>query len=179
MSSVNKQSLREEFNTLKAQFERLCAEGKMASESRALFQAMLTLFHLLMAVFMERVTTKDSRNSSKPSSQTPEDDTATGRSGAKGKGEPQNHALCDNTRTVQSVEIAEVLVCETCGEDLSNTPCAGHERRTKIDIIFEKVLCHVDAEIKQCPDVRHEPRGVSPPTWPVRYNMGRASRPMF
>jgi transposase len=174
MSSVNKQSLREEVDTLKTQFERLCAEGKMASESRALFQAMLTLFNLLMAVFMERVTTKDSRNSSKPSSQTPEDDTATGRPGTKGKGKPQNHARCDNTRTVQSVEIAEVHVCETCGEDLSDTPCAGHERRTKIDIIFEKVLCHVDAEIKQCPRCKAQTKGHFPVEMagPIQYGPG-------
>jgi len=174
MSSVNKQSLREELDTLKAQFERLCAEGKMASESRALFQAMLTLFNLLMAVFMERVTTKDSRNSSKPSSQTPEDDTATGRPGAKGKGKPQNNARCDNTRTVQTVQVAEVLVCETCGEDLSNTPCVGHERRTKIDIIFEKVLCHVDAEIKHCPRCEARTKGRFPADMPgpIQYGPG-------
>ncbi len=174
MSSVNKQSLREEVDTLKAQFERLCAEGKMASESRALFQAMLTLFNLLMAVFMERVTTKDSRNSNKPSSQTLEDDTATGRPGAKGKGKPQNNARSDNTRTVQSVELAEVHVCETCGEDLSNTPCARHERRTKIDIVFEKVLCHVDAEIKQCPRCQARTKGRFPADMagPIQYGPG-------
>jgi len=174
MSSVNKQSLREEIDTLKAQFERLCAEGKMASESRALFQAMLTLFNLLMAVFMERVTTKNSKNSSKPSSQTLEDDTATGRPGAKGKGKPQNHARCDNTRTVQSVEIARLHVCETCGEDLSNIPCSGHERRTKIDIIFEKVLCHVDAEIKLCPRCEAQTKGRFPADMagPIQYGPG-------
>jgi transposase len=174
MSSVNKQSLREEFNTLKAQFERLCVEGKMASESRALFQAMLTLFELLMAVFMERVTTKDSRNSGKPSSQTVGDDTAVGRPGAKGKGKLQNNTRSDNTRTVQTVEIAQVHVCETCGEDLSNTPCAGHERRTKIDIIFEKVLCHVDAEIKQCPRCEARTKGRFPADMagPIQYGPG-------
>ena len=37
MASVNKNSLREEFGTLKAQFEHLSADGKMAAESRALF----------------------------------------------------------------------------------------------------------------------------------------------
>ena len=34
MASVNQQSLREEFATLKAEFERLSAEGKMAAEMR-------------------------------------------------------------------------------------------------------------------------------------------------
>jgi len=50
MASVNKQSLREEFDALKAEFERLSAAGKMAVESRALFQAMLMLFEVLMAL---------------------------------------------------------------------------------------------------------------------------------
>lgn len=174
MSSVNKQSLREEFETLKAQFAHLCADGKMGSESRALFQAMLMLFELLMAVFMERRTTKDSKNSSKPSSQTAKDDTAVGQPGAKGKGKAENNVRSGNTRTVESVEVAEVHVCETCGEDLANTPCVGHERRTKIDIIFEKVVSHVDAEIKQCPRCEARTKGHFPADMPgpLQYGPG-------
>jgi hypothetical protein len=61
MASVNKASLREEFDTLKGAFERLCANGKMTEDSRALFQALLVLFELLMAVFMEKRTAKNSR----------------------------------------------------------------------------------------------------------------------
>ena len=174
MSSVNKESLREEFNTLKARFERLCAEEKMGSESRALFQAMLMLFELLMAVFMERRTTKDSNNSSKPSSQTHGDDTAASRPGANGKGKAQNHARSSNTRTVETVQVSQVHVCETCGEDLDNTPCDGHERRTKIDIVFEKVVSHVEAEIKQCPRCQERTKGRFPADMPgpLQYGSG-------
>jgi transposase len=86
MASVNKHTLREEFDGLKARFEQLSAAGKMSEDSRTLFQAMLMLFELLMAVFMERRATKDSRNSSLPSSQTEKDETATTQSGSKGKG---------------------------------------------------------------------------------------------
>jgi len=140
MASVNKQSLREEFDTLKARFEALAADGKMAAESRALFQAMLMLFEVLMAVFMEKRTAKDNSNSSLPSSQsTKEDDTAT-RPGRHTKGKAQNGARAGNTRTIETVHVAQVSVCETCGEDLSETPCHGHERRTRIDVIFEKVV---------------------------------------
>ena len=64
MASVNKASLREEFAALKGQFERLCAEGKVTGETHALFQALLMLFELLMAVFMEKHTPKSSRNPS-------------------------------------------------------------------------------------------------------------------
>ena len=144
MASVNKQSLREEFDTLKARFERLCTDGQMAAESRALFQAMLMLFEVLMAVFMERHTTKDNSNSSKPSSQTPKDDTAITRAGANGKGKAHNDARCANTRTVETVQTAEVSVCERCGEGLSDTVPVGHERRTRIDILFEKVVALKD-----------------------------------
>ena len=65
MPSVNKQSLREEFDSLKVRFEQLSAAGKMSEDSRTLFQAMLMLFELLMAVFMERRTTKG-RNGNEP-----------------------------------------------------------------------------------------------------------------
>jgi hypothetical protein len=174
MSSVNKQSLREEFQALKVQFERLCADGKMGPESRALFQAMWMLLELLMAVFMERGTTKDSKNSSKPSSQTAKDDTAVSQPGSKGKGKAENNARSGNTRTVETVQVAQVHVCETCGEELGNTPCVGRERRTKIDIIFEKVVSHVDAEIKQCPRCQARTKGRFPEDMPgpLQYGPG-------
>jgi len=174
MPSVNRQSLREEFDTLKAQFESLCAEDKVGSEIRALVQAMLMLFELLMAVFMEKRTTKDSKNSSKPSSQTSKDETASSQPGAKGKGKEQNDARSGNSRTVKTVQVSEVHVCETCGEDLGNTPCCGHERRTKIDIIFEKVISHVDAEIKQCPACQAKTKGPFPADMPgpLQYGPG-------
>ena len=76
MIAVNQSSLRAEFDALKARFESLCAAGKMSAESRALFDALLMLFELLMAVFMEKHTPKSSANSSLPASQSPNDDTA-------------------------------------------------------------------------------------------------------
>ena len=42
MATVNKSSLRAEFDALKARFESLCAAGKMSADSRALFDALLS-----------------------------------------------------------------------------------------------------------------------------------------
>jgi len=159
MASVDKASLREEFDTLKGEFERLCANGRMGQESRALFQALLMLFELLMAVFMEKRTAKHNRNSSLPSSQTPKDDDTALRPATRGKGKNEQAALAGNTRTRETVTVAAVELCEVCGEDLSETPCRGHERRTKIDIVFEKVVEHVDAQIKRCPVCRTTQKG--------------------
>ena len=86
MATVNKSSLRAEFDALKARFESLCVAGTMSAESRAVFDALLMLFELLMAVFMEKHTPKSSANSSLPASQSPNDETARTHPGAKGKG---------------------------------------------------------------------------------------------
>jgi transposase len=174
MARVNKQSLREDFDALKAEFKRLCAAGKMATESRALFHGMLMLFEVLMAVFMEKRTAKDNRNSSLPSSQTPKNDDTATQPGANGKGKAQNDIRSGNTRTVETVQVVPVHQCETCGEDLSDTPGEGYERRTKIDIIFEKVVSHVDAEIKTCPGCRFQTKGKFPADMPgpLQYGSG-------
>ncbi len=174
MATVNKQSLREEFDTLKGRFEQLSADGKMTEESRTLFQALLMLFELLMAVFMERRTTKDSSNSSLPSSQTEKDDTATTRPGANGKGKSHDDHRSANTRTIETTEVVKVNRCQSCGEALSETPCQGHERRTRIDILFEKVVTHVDAEIKRCPHCQAQSKGRFPADMPgpLQYGPG-------
>jgi transposase len=174
VASVNKQSLREEFDALKARFEQLVAEGKMAGESRALVEALLILLRLLMAVFMERHTTKTSANSSKPSSQMPKDESALSRSGSNAKGNTLDRARSSNSRTVETVQVAKVTFCEHCGEDLRKVACRGHERRTQIDIVFEKVVFHVDAEIKRCPQCRMQSRGPFPEAFsgPLQYGAG-------
>lgn len=171
MPSVNKQSLREEFDQLKMRFENLSNEGKITQETTALFQSMIMLFELLIAVFMEKKTRKNNRNSSIPSSQTSKDRTFIG---ANGKGKKYNGVLSENTRTVETTQVAEIKDCEFCGEPLKDIPATDHERRTKIDIIFEKVVSHVDAEIKVCPRCNMQNKGRFPEDMagPLQYGPG-------
>ena len=174
MATVNKSSLRAEFDALKARFESLCAEGKMSAESRALVDALLMLFEVLMAVFMEKHTPKSSANSSPPASQSPNDDTARTRPGAKGKGPSYHDARYANTRTRESARVLSVDACQRCGEDLTDAACTGHERRTLIDIVFEKVVRHADAQIKHCPRCHAETRARFPREMPgpLQYGPG-------
>lgn len=174
MASVNRQSLREEFEALKGRFAQLGAAGKVGAESGALIEALLMLLQLLMAIFLEKTTPKTSANSSKPSSQTEKDETALGRAGPHTKGRAYDPSRSANTRTVETITISKVGFCETCGEDLRAVRPRGHERRTQIDIVFEKVLTHVDAEIKSCPHCAGETRGAFPEAFagPVQYGLG-------
>ncbi|MBK6349544.1 MAG: transposase [Proteobacteria bacterium] len=59
-------------------------------------------------------------------------------------------------------------------EDLREVRPQGHERRTQIDIVFEKVLSHVDAQIKSCPHCGAETRAPFPETFfgPLQYGSG-------
>ena len=174
MATVNKASLRTEFDALKARFESLCAEGKMPPESRALVDALLMLFELLMAVFMEKHTPKSPANSGLPPSQSPNDATARSRPGAKGKGPSYNAERCANTRTREHVRVLGVDSCARCGEDLTDTACTGHQRRSLVDIVFEKVVRHADAEIKHCPRCHTEARARFPAEMPgpLQYGPG-------
>ena len=171
MPNVNQQSLREEFDQLKVRFENLSNQGKITQETTALFQSMIMLFELLIAVFMEKKTRKNNRNSSIPSSQTSKDRTFIG---ANGKGKKHNGVLSENTRTVETTQVAEIKDCEFCGEPLEDIPATDHERRTKIDIIFEKVVSHVDAQIKVCPRCNMQNKGRFPEDMagPLQYGPG-------
>jgi hypothetical protein len=173
--SVNKESLREEFTALRERFGQLSTDGKVGAESRALIEALLMLMQVLMAVFMEKNTPKTSTNSSKPSSRAEKDESAISASpGTHTKGKPYDPSRSANTRTVETVQVSKVSFCEECGEDLRGVAPVRYERRTQIDIVFEKVLSHVDAEIKPCPHCDTETRAPFPETFsgPVQYGAG-------
>ena len=151
MANIDKKSVRSEVDKVKAEFESLCDAGKVSSEIKVLMGSMLMIMELILSIFLERQTRKNSKNSSLPPSQTDKDETSLPPKGSHKKGKHENKSMADNARVVETVTVAEVNSCEGCGEDLQECPTQGHERRTKIDILFEKVVDHIDAEIKQCP----------------------------
>ncbi len=173
MSTVNKLSLREEVERIKNEFDQLAKEKKINPETRMLFQSMLMLINLLVSIFLEKTTKKTSKNSSIPSSQTEKDESSI-RPETKDKGKLESDSTVDNTRTVETVTIATVEYCDVCGEDLSKVKSHSHERRTKIDIIFEKTVEHHDAEKKICPNCDSEVKGTFPSDMPgpLQYGNG-------
>lgn len=174
MANLDKASVRTEVSRLKADFEKLCADGKITSESQAVMNSLFMVVELILAIFLERTTQKDTTNSSKPSSQTGKDESALGHPGSHGKGKPENKCASQNRRTVENVTLSQVETCDGCGEDLTGVPCTQVERRSKIDIVFEKVVEHVDAEIKQCPTCEATVKGRFPTDLqgPLQYGNG-------
>jgi transposase len=151
VATFNKQSVREEFDKIKTSFDAQINSGKVPAETVALFNALIMLVGIILSILMEKATKKNSANSSIPPSQTGPDETAVGK-GKKGSanGEAKITTM-GNTRTVETVTLLNVLACKNCGHDLSQAKCECVERRTRIDIIFEKTAEHFDAEVKKCP----------------------------
>lgn len=174
MASIDKTSVREEFDRLKTEFNQLNTDKKINKDVKILMQSMFLLFELILSIFLEKKTKKSSKNSSMPPSQTEKDETAANQQGSKGKGKNENNDTADNTRTIETITTAKVFTCNTCGENLTDTPLCGCERRTKIDIIFEKTLEHIDAEIKRCPSCNAETKGTFPIDMhgPLQYGNG-------
>lgn len=159
MATIDKISVREQVEQLKQQFEQLRATGKVNDETQALMSSLLLIVELILSIFLEKKTRKKNRNSSIPSSQTDKDSTALPISKSKGK---QVSGEVHNTRVVETVTVSKAETCSSCGSSLTDVPCHQHERRTRIDIVFEKVAEHVDAEIKQCPNCKSTVKGEFP-----------------
>jgi len=174
MANIDKSSVRNEVSRLKADFEQLCADGKITSESKVLMNSLFMIIELILSIFLERVTKKDNNNSSIPSSQTDKDESAIGHQGSHGKGKKDRSGLAKNNRVKETVTVSAVDSCAVCGEDLKATACTTHERRTKIDIVFEKVVEHIDAEVKQCPRCAATVKGPFPSAMhgPLQYGDG-------
>ena len=73
MATVNTASVREEIARVEQEIAGLSETGKVSDESRMLFNTLLMIVNMLVAIFMERSTKKTSKNSSIPPSQTTED----------------------------------------------------------------------------------------------------------
>ena len=171
MATIDKISVREEIDRLKHEFEQLCSAGKVSSEIQDVMNSLLVIVELILSIFLEKKTRKNSRNSSLPSSQTKKDETSKTTHKSKGRGKKVNGEV-SNTRVKETVSVARVQTCDICGVALDNTPCCGHERRTKIDIVFEKVVEHIDAEIKHCPNCEATVKGQFPQDMPGKLQYG-------
>ena len=79
MANINQTSVREELDRLKGEFTRLSSEQAVSGEIKMLMSGMLTLLELICAIFLEKKTVKNNKNSSKPSSQTDKDESALDR----------------------------------------------------------------------------------------------------
>lgn len=171
---MDKQSVREEFDRIKKDFSNLSQSKKVSPEIKVIVNSLMMLVEIILSIFLEKKTKKTKDNSGTPPSQTDKDESSLGSSGGKGKGKSETNQMASNTRTVETTTIIPVDFCKHCGASLKDIPCEHYERRTTIDIIFEKTVTHMDAEIKECPDCDAKVKGEFPDNMqgPLQYGDG-------
>ena len=98
-----------------------------------------------------RQTHQNNRNSSIPPSKPNRINSPWRKNWSQGKRQKKRHGLAHNGYEPKTITVAEVKACQICNDPLTDVPGTHYERRTKIDIVFEKVVRHVEAEIRQCP----------------------------
>lgn len=150
MATIHTNSIREELLRIKEEFASQIKANKVSPESSMLIKSLIILLELVFSIFLEKTTKKTSLNSNKPSSQTGKDNTFI-KKGSHGKGKSEDEISTDNSRTIVTDIVLPVNACYGCGETLEQVESSSRERRTRIDIVFEKTIEHFDAEIKQCP----------------------------
>ncbi len=113
MASINKESVREEFDKIKQNFQDLVAAGKVTPETKALVDTLFMLVSIIMSIFMEKLTKKNSKNSSIPPSQTPPDESSNNTDSKHGKNKNTAQAgKAENIRTVEYVTVLNVSNCD-------------------------------------------------------------------
>lgn len=174
MATLDKLSVREQFDKIKVSFDEQVKAGKVTSEVVTLVNTLIMLFSIVLSIFLEKNTKKTSANSGIPPSQTGKDETTPGKNKTNGKGHQETSTMAENTRTIESVTTITVATCDRCGEDLSQVNALNTERRTRIDIIFEKTVEHLDAEEKNCPACHSITKGEFPSdlAGPLQYGNG-------
>jgi len=176
MASLDKRSVRDEFDKIKSDLDQLSKDGKVSVEVGLVIRSLFTLLEIVLAIFMEKKTKKTSNNSGIPPSQTDPDETATDASDGgsnRKKRKFKNNDFDNRTETV-TVEVLQPVYCDACQTDLTDTPESTRERRTLIDILFEKTTTHVDVIEKVCPtcNARNKPDFPKQMAGPLQYGSG-------
>ena len=169
MATVNKASLRAEFDALKARFEALCAAGKMPPRKSHPVRRPADAVRAADGGVHGKAHREEPRQlRPAPPRKSPDDATARTRPRYQGQGAPHRTRRALRTRAPgpTSPSCASML-CARCGEDLTDTACnTATSRRTLVDIEFVKVVRHADADIKHCPRCHTETRACFPDTMP-------------
>ncbi len=165
---MTKESLRKQFEKIKNESNLALEDKSTPAHVRALFTSLISLFEIMILVFLEKKTRKTSSNSGLPPSQ------GFGSNGNRNTGKGSRQSVTNevsNIRTTETVETLTAQECHNCGADLSEQKVISAESRVKIDIIYEVIHHTVVCEVKKCEICGEKTKGEFPKDMqgPVQY----------
>jgi transposase len=165
---MSKEALRKQFDKIKAESELALADKSTPAHVRALFTSLISLFEIMITVFLEKKPRKTSSNSGLPPSH------GFGSNGNRNTTTTDRQNVTNEVSNVRTIETEEIITpedCRSCGADLSGEKVTGAESRVKIDIIYEVIHHTVTCEVKECKVCGEKNKGKFPESMngPVQY----------
>jgi hypothetical protein len=156
---VNKLSIRNQIEKLKADSVSIVESKSVPPEAKFFIQSMLSMMDIIVSIFLEKKTQKNSGNSGLPPSKNmaSNGNRNTGSGDRSGLGDPSaniRHTATGKTTTPKN--------CSKCRKGLTQVKVSGQDKRQLIDIVYEVVTHTVCAEIKKCPGCGHINKGAFP-----------------
>jgi transposase len=144
--TLQKFKIKDRFQELKVQLE--SQKAQLPVQTQVLLSSLIQLMELIIMVFEERLTPKNSRNSSLPPSKDK-------RRKAAYRREQQKKEI-QFPKPLETSEPDEVIdhypdFCVHCGLELEDTKDLGHESRQVLDIVVEKYVTEHRSHLKGCP----------------------------
>ena len=157
---MKKESIRKKIDELKEKTQRTLNSEDVSPEVRALFDSCLILIDILVTVFLEKKTRKNSSNSGLPPSRNNGSNGNRNNPGDKDRDKRGNQV--QNTEHLKTSETVSPNNCSNCDCDLRETKVSKTEERQKIDIIYQITTHTIASESKLCPECKTVNKGKFP-----------------
>jgi transposase len=166
MSTLQKFKIKDRFQELKIQLD--SQKDQLPPQTQVLLTALIQLMELIIYVFEERFTPRNSRNSSMPPSKNQRKKSAFRREQSK-----KGIQFPNKLEVTEPDEIIDHQpeFCHSCGLDIINVPIKGFESRQVLDIIIEKFVTEHRSYHKDCPCCGERSMALFPPgvIGPIQY----------
>ena len=157
---MNKKSLRKEIDKLQEKSREILSDKSLSKEAKLFIRSILTIVKVMITLFLEKKTRKNSNNSGLPPSQ---DFGSNGNRNKKvGKENKINGDRLDNSKDTETSQTISPKKCTECDADLKKAKVKSTEERQEIDIVYEIQTHTVISETKDCPHCGTENKGNFP-----------------
>jgi len=166
--SMEKESLRKQFEKIKSEAAIALEDKATPANVRALFTSLISLFEIMILVFLEKKPRKTSSNSGLPPSHN------FGSNGNRNTGTGTRQDVSNEVSNIKTTETTETVTpseCKNCGADLSGQKVVSTENRIKFDLFFDVRQHTVVAEVINCKCCGERNKGEFPSDMngPVQY----------
>jgi hypothetical protein len=173
---MTKESLRKQFEKIKNESTIALNDKSTPAHVRVLMTSLISLFEIMLIVFLEKKTRKNSSNSGLPPSKN------NGPNGNRNTGSRERPHLSneiENLKTTKTSETVTPTTCLKCDESLHAEDIVNSEERKKMDIFYEVVEHTVISEHIECANCGHVNKGIFPKGMDGKIQYGNSIKAMI